>query len=76
MHFMPNFFKEMPKSEKGQFRIYTGIFFIRLTHKEYGSRIYHNKRTAYFAVRLKALLRDIKTLGSECGVAWAIESIE
>ena len=74
---MHNFFKDMPKglSEKGNYRVYTGMYFIYIKNKEYSSRTYTSKLMAYVAVRLMALIRDIKTLGSECGVVWGIEEV-
>ena len=76
MRFMPNFFKEMPKPQKGNFKIHTGLFFLYVKNKEYSSRIYKNKLTAYLAVRLMALKRDLSTSGSECGIIWGIEELK
>jgi len=76
MKFMPNFFKDMPKPQKGKFKIYTSMFFLYEKHKEYGVRTYNNKLTAYLAVRLIAMKRDFVTLGSECGIVWGIEEIK
>ena len=75
MRFIPNFFKEMPKSQKGRYRIYTAMFFLYVKNKEYSDKIYNNKLTAYLVVRLMAFKRDLAKLGSECGVVWGIEEI-
>lgn len=73
---MPNFFKEMPKgfNEKGEWRLrvfHIGLMKDRIEYEEIHSG---KKGVAYIRVRLRALLQDWKTLGSESGVGWSMRS--